>query len=307
MGSVLVDNGNGADSDADGDALLLNAVNGEPAAVSSEITLPSGALLKLDADGGFKYDPNDAFDFLGEGETDTDSFTYRIGDLAGGTDTATATIVITGVNDDDPPGEINGDDGDNVFNIENFDMMQTVDGMGGDDSVILPGNLDDFEIEPIDGGFRFTPKGGGEPIDLLSIEIINLDDATLFLDTTAEIRTVSLVYEVFFDRMGDFDGLAFWKDILSSGFTIEEVIDFFPDSIEFNETFGGDLDNKEFVEVLYQNAFGRGGDEEGCEFWAGLLDDGVLDRGDVGLLFAISEEMQQTFANAIDDGVLISA
>jgi predicted outer membrane repeat protein len=98
-GSVLADNGNGADSDPDGDPLTITEVNGNAADVDTEITLTSGALLTLNSDGTFDYNPNGQFDALPVGDSDTDSFTYTISDGNGGTDTATVNITINGVND----------------------------------------------------------------------------------------------------------------------------------------------------------------------------------------------------------------
>ncbi len=54
----------------------------------------------LDADGTFDYDPNGQFESLATGETTTDTFAYTVGDGNGGTDTATVSITIDGVNDD---------------------------------------------------------------------------------------------------------------------------------------------------------------------------------------------------------------
>jgi len=67
--------------------------------VGSEFALGSGALLTLNSDGTFTYNPNGVFESLAEGVNGSDSFTYTISDGNGGSDTATATITITGVND----------------------------------------------------------------------------------------------------------------------------------------------------------------------------------------------------------------
>jgi len=53
----------------------------------------------VESDGTFNYDPNGQFEFLAQGETATESFDYTISDGNGGTDTATATVTINGVND----------------------------------------------------------------------------------------------------------------------------------------------------------------------------------------------------------------
>lgn len=73
--------------------LTISAVNSEESAVGNEITLSSGALLKLSADGIFSYDPNGAFDALASGESTTDSFTYTVG-TGSLTSTASVTIAI---------------------------------------------------------------------------------------------------------------------------------------------------------------------------------------------------------------------
>ncbi|MCP3888574.1 MAG: hypothetical protein GY702_06830, partial [Desulfobulbaceae bacterium] len=74
-------------------------VNGSSASVGSEVTLASGALLTMNADGSFSYDPNGQFDYLMGGESTTDDFAYTYDDGAGGTDTATVSITVNGVND----------------------------------------------------------------------------------------------------------------------------------------------------------------------------------------------------------------
>ena len=65
--------------------------------IGQQVTLASGALLTLNADGTFDYDPNGAFDHLAEGTTATDGFAYTVSDGHGGVDTASVAITITGV------------------------------------------------------------------------------------------------------------------------------------------------------------------------------------------------------------------
>jgi len=87
------------DTDLDGDTLIVSEVNGVPANVGIQIALLSGALLTLNADGSYDYDPNGVFDNLPDGVTTTDSFDYTVSDGNGGTDFATVTITLTGTND----------------------------------------------------------------------------------------------------------------------------------------------------------------------------------------------------------------
>ena len=90
----------------------MTNVNGTAVAVGTPITLSSGALVTLNADGTFTYDPNGQFESLGVGQTATDSFTYNVSD-GSFTNTATVNLTINGVND--APKVIS------VFNLSSLD------------------------------------------------------------------------------------------------------------------------------------------------------------------------------------------
>jgi uncharacterized protein len=94
-GSVFADNGHEEDLDADGPAFEVISVNGQTANVGQEITLASGARLRVNADGTFTYDATGLYDQLPEFETAEDQFSYAI---TGG-DSAAVTVTITGAND----------------------------------------------------------------------------------------------------------------------------------------------------------------------------------------------------------------
>ncbi|HEX8622666.1 MAG TPA: M10 family metallopeptidase C-terminal domain-containing protein [Allosphingosinicella sp.] len=99
VGNLLADNGDGADVAPPAGTAMVEWVNGSAAAIGKTITLGSGALLTVEADGTFSYDPNHVFDGLalygsgGSNQQAIDSFTYR---LAGG-DTATVTVTVRGL------------------------------------------------------------------------------------------------------------------------------------------------------------------------------------------------------------------
>ncbi|MGE3320417.1 MAG: Ig-like domain-containing protein [Candidatus Berkiella sp.] len=80
------------------DTKIVSAVNGVGANVGVQIALPSTALLQMNDDGSYSYDPNGAFNTLAQGAQTTDSFTYTMQDAEGLTSTATVTITINGVN-----------------------------------------------------------------------------------------------------------------------------------------------------------------------------------------------------------------
>jgi parallel beta-helix repeat protein len=116
-GNVLVDNGNGADSDPDGDPLSISALTGQTTA---------GGSVELHADGSFLYTPL-------SGYSGTDRFTYTLLDGHGGTAQGTVTVMLGG-------GTINGTEGDDIINGGSRDDI--IKGLGGNDTLSGSGGND---------------------------------------------------------------------------------------------------------------------------------------------------------------------
>ncbi|MEM1392439.1 MAG: FG-GAP-like repeat-containing protein [Cyanobacteria bacterium P01_H01_bin.150] len=131
-GDVFADNGNGADSDPDGDTFTVTEVNGNAANVGTEITLASGALLTLNANGTFDYNPN--------GATESDSFTYTIND---GTETDTATVTVTINEVNEAPTDITLSSNTVEENVEVDTLVATLNTTDSDDT--------EFTYELVDG------------------------------------------------------------------------------------------------------------------------------------------------------------
>ncbi|GAA0650737.1 beta strand repeat-containing protein [Brevundimonas lenta] len=152
-GSVVVN-----DTDIDGPAFVVSAVNGAAGAVGNQIALASGALLTLNANGTYSYDPNGAFTDLsgpGSGGTNlvrTDSFTYT---LANGN---TATVTITVVGEDSPGDVVQGDSGDNT--LTSGDGSDTLVGGGGNDTLIGGDGVDEADYSGSPGGVHIRLNGG---------------------------------------------------------------------------------------------------------------------------------------------------
>jgi len=181
--SVLTNNGNGIDSDIDGDTLNVTQVNGSNITSGAVITLPSGALLTMNADGTYDYDPNGSFETLAVGDTDTDSFAYEVSDGNGGTATATVTITINGVNDApiaQPDGEIT--DEDTAFS----DSVLTDNGNGVDAD---PDTTDTLTVTEVNG----TAIVSGGTITLPSGALLTMnDDGTYSYNPNGQFESLAV-------------------------------------------------------------------------------------------------------------------
>jgi VCBS repeat-containing protein len=97
--SVFANNGSGADSDADGDSLTVS-LHGGVAPGTPVVGSNGGTMTFNNATAGtFSFTPGSSFQNLDDGESRDTTFTYDISDGNGGTDQATVTIRVTGVND----------------------------------------------------------------------------------------------------------------------------------------------------------------------------------------------------------------
>ncbi|MCE8556947.1 VCBS domain-containing protein [Ruegeria pomeroyi] len=150
-GDVFAANPTTPDSDVESDAFSVIEVNGNAANVGTQITLASGALLTLNANGTFSYDPNGQFTDLGgplsgaANTSGTDSFTYTV---TGG-DTATVTVTVNGV--------------------DNVDVLT---GTSGDDSIWGGAQNDTLNggqgADTLEGGAGSDQHNGDDGVDLVS-------------------------------------------------------------------------------------------------------------------------------------------
>ena len=135
-------------------------MNGSAGNVGTQIVLASGALLTVNANGTFNYDPNGAFlptPTAGSGASNTpahDSFTYT---LAGG-NTVTVTITLTGLDTDDV-----------LFGTAGVDVMfagagnDYLDGLAGSDQLHGQTGNDVYTIDYI-GDQVFEAAGEGNDL-----------------------------------------------------------------------------------------------------------------------------------------------
>lgn len=136
-GNLLADNGEGADSDPDGDSLQVSAVDGNPANVGSAYTTSAGSQLTVNADGIFSYTPGGDLAELRPGQQASETVSYTIGDTTTGTDQANATFLVTG----DPGEDVHANAPANATVLVIDDSRDVVDGV-----INVSGDLDYFRF-----------------------------------------------------------------------------------------------------------------------------------------------------------------
>lgn len=208
------------DSDFDGDALSLTAVEGSSVA-GAAVTLSGGQIL---------YDPGTAFDALAEGEKVTDSFRYTVDDGKGGTGTGVVTVTITGRND---APRIAAPDAVTVAeNTAGALAVVTASDVDAGDVVTLTLGGADAAVFTLDaaGALAFvTPPDFEAPADAdrdnrYEIEVIATDslgatDSRAITVTVTDVAEASVVIsEIMYNPASDEDDWE-WVEIVNTGAT----------------------------------------------------------------------------------------
>ncbi len=112
-------------------------------------------------------------------------------------------------------------------------------------------------------------------------------------------RSVARLYLAFFDRAPDRAGFDFWANSLRQGGQLNDIAAAFADSTEFRNTYG-ELNDAEFIALVYNNVLLRQPDLEGFRFWLNRMQDPNVSRGDLMVAFSESAEFKRNSGPAVD-------
>lgn len=93
------------------------------------------------------------------------------------------------------------------------------------------------------------------------------------MENMTSAQLAQLLYVAYYGRPADATGLTFWAEQIDA-VGVEGVAADFGASAEFEARFG-DLTNEELVQNLYQQLFGRDGEQAGVDYWVNLLENGT--------------------------------
>jgi hypothetical protein len=179
--NLFANNGAGADSDPD-TILQVLTVNGLVGAAGHTVSLASGALVTVNADGTFLYDPNHAFDSLpgaGSGAANTHATDHFTITVAGGSDLVTVTV--NGVDSDDT---LKGTTGNDSF-----------DGGSGTDTVVFTGSHGDYTFSGSGNSHTFADQRSGtnDVTDTaVNVEFFRFTDGTFTFNQFGDLtRTIT--------------------------------------------------------------------------------------------------------------------
>ena len=117
-----------------------------------------------------------------------------------------------------------------------------------------------------------------------------------------DLAPVARLYQAFFHREPDFNGLNFWVKRHATGTKLSKVAASFAGSSEFKTAYGT-LDGADFVGLVYGNVLQRKPDPAGLAHWVKKLADG-MSRGDLMVAFSESSEGKRFLAPEVDATVI---
>ena len=141
---------------------------------------------------------------------------------------------------------------------------------------------------PADGSWLvFDPETGVLPLMANATSIEELLAASDY-DPVAHGDVLRL-YRAFFNREPDVAGAKYWINLNDQDYPLDQIAEFFTLSEEFSNNYAGTTD-AQYLAAVYENVLGRIYDQEGFDYWLGLLSSGQLNRGGVVRWIAANAE-----------------
>ena len=191
-----------------------------------------------------------------------------------------------------------GDAGDTIIVGQGND---SVIGGAGVDLVQFSGSQSQYSIaRSADGSAVVTGLQGTDHLD--RIERLQFADHYVALDVTGDAGQAYRLYQAAFSRLPDLGGLGYQMTALDSGLSLSQVAGNFIASPEFQRTYGN-VDNTQFITLLYQNVLHRAPDAGGLQFHLNEIATGQS-RADVLVHFSESPENQANVIGAIQNGMI---
>ncbi len=224
-------------------------------------------------------------DQVGKTITVAASYTDGFGTPESVTSIATGTVI-------NIPGQtIAGTTGNNT--LVSTGGNDTLDGGAGTDTAVYSTGLANYTITKTANGYTVKDKTGADGTDTLSnIEALKFADKTINLTIQAkaaaapqaDVTRLIELYEAFFNRVPDANGLEYWIGQMGAGQSINQIAgSFYNAGIQYSSLtgFSAGMSNADFVNVIYKNVLGRseGADAGSLAYWSAELASGRATHG----------------------------
>lgn len=183
-------------------------------------------------------------------------------------------------------------------------------GGSGVDTFHLPGARLDYTkqmgsiVQDVSTSYSTTGLTGAGVVKVehQAIERLQFSDGTLGIDPNDYPATIVRLYQAALNRAPDGEGLSYWVRDADNGQTLKQLSYNFLISQEFQDRFGSDLSDAQFIERLYLNVLKRAPDMEGTQYWLADMAGGQT-RTDLLFNFSESAENKANTATLVNDGV----
>ena len=194
---------------------------------------------------------------------------------------------------------------DGLLAMESAGNLAIYQGKLADYQIALNQNLNIGEYQGLTGLVIQDSLSERDGRDMaVNIDRLQFSDINLALDTgKGEIAgSAYRIYKAAFDRTPDAGGLGFWINAMDDGASLTSVAAGFINSPEFQQLYGANVTDRDYVTKLYNNVLDRNPDQEGYDFWLGAMAKG-LSREDVLVNFSESKENIGNVADLIANGI----
>jgi serralysin len=177
----------------------------------------------------------------------------------------------------------------------------TINGSLGIDTAVFSGAPNQYVLSRnADGSVTIS---GPDGVDTLSgVERLLIGTTQIAIDIDGHAGEAYRLYQAAFNRVPDIGGLGYQMHDLDIGVSLEQVASNFIASPEFQRTYGN-VDNTQFLTLLYNNVLHRAPDSGGLEFHLNEFAAGQS-RADMLIHFSESPENQANVIGAIEHGML---
>lgn len=171
-------------------------------------------------------------------------------------------------------------------------------------TITFSGPLASYTITKSGADYLVTHTSGLEPPRTVDVTArLRFSDTSLSLDADGLPGKAYRLYRAALARTPDTPGLGYWLSVLDQGVSMRVVAQGFVDSAEYKNLYAGATTNRAIVDRYYQNVLNRPGEQDGLNYWVGILDSQRETVTGVLISFSDSTENINGTAAAIQNGI----